>query len=118
MPQAIDHREQAGRQLPGEPRAAVAQLDQHALRRVGQLLQPPQPEEAGGSLDGVKRAEDDRDVAGRRGVGLQREELAVELIEAFATFDHELLEGLVVHARRVVVQPPFRPSPPPELPRP
>ncbi len=86
-------------QRPGDGRRErqrpVAERRQQALGRVRHPLQLREAEEPAGPLDRVHRAEDPRQDLGGAGVALEREEVAVQPVEALHALDQELRDDLV-----------------------
>src|SRR5262249_48282488 len=94
----VDHGQEAAGDLAAVLELLVAQEGQEVLAGVADGLELAEAEEAAGALDGVDGAEDRRQLAGRRGVGLELEQLALETLEVLVTLDEELGDDIVVSA--------------------
>src|SRR5207237_191699 len=88
-----------GQQAAGNGRVQhelpFAQLAEQVLAGVGHRLQVDVAQEAARALDGVDGAENARQPFAMLRLGLQRDEVAVELIEVFVTLDEKLLDDVV-----------------------
>jgi hypothetical protein len=88
--QAVQQLEQAGDDGAVGGQFAFAQLAKQVFAGVGQLLEPLEAKEAGGSLDGVHRTEDIADQARILGALFQIGEATLHAVQTFLALDQEL----------------------------
>jgi len=93
----VDHGEQPRRDLGGDHEVAVTELGEQVLTHVSDRLQRTEPQEAGGALDRVDRAEDPPDHIGILSL-LEVDELLIELVEVLVTLRDELVHHFVEFA--------------------
>ena len=97
----VDKFEEAGRPLLGQPQATVAQAREQPFAGMGEDLELAERQEAAGAFDRVNRAENALEQ--RVGVRflLERNKVAIELVEILVAFHEELAHDLVelVHTR-------------------
>ncbi len=91
---AVDGRENQRDGLRGDCDAVTKPAHQR-LRRMGERLQPRQPEEPAGSLDGVDEAEDVVEDLGVVGILLETDQLDVDQVEALVGLGQEFTQQLV-----------------------
>ena len=95
-PHRIDHRIQRAGDAVIERGLAVPEFAEQMLPAVGERPELRKPEKAAVALDGVNRAEHARQPLRISRVGLQREQVLVELIEVFTRLDEKLRNELAV----------------------
>ena len=95
-PHRIDHRIQRAGDTVVERGLAVPEFAEQMLPAVGERPELRKPEKPAVALDGVNRAEHARQPLRVRRIGLQREQVLVELIEVFTRLDEKLRNELAV----------------------
>ncbi len=97
-PDGVDEPEQDAGHLVVEVDLVVAQLPEEVFAAVRDRPELREPEESARPLDGVDGAEDARQPAGIARIGLEGDQVAVELIEILRRFDEELTDEFFVFA--------------------
>jgi hypothetical protein len=91
----VHHREQHVGGARRHRHLAVAQPGEEVLADVGDRLQLAEGKEAARALDRVDRAEDAAQQLSRAGLALERDQVAVELVQVLVALHEELLDDLV-----------------------
>jgi len=91
----VDHAQQGAGDVGIELQLAVAEQAQQAFADVRDALELAEGEEATRALDRVDRPEHAGEQRARVGLLLQRDEVAVELVQILVTLHEELLDDLV-----------------------
>src|SRR5262249_53674889 len=98
-PDRVAERQQAVDDVGADGQAAVAGVAQEGLALGRDGAQPGQAGETGAALDRVDGPEDRRQRLDGAGVLLQREQVALDLVDPLLALQEEFLDDLVAHPR-------------------
>ena len=107
-PHRVGERQQRVRDVGVDAKVAVAQVREQVLARVRDRLEAYEAEKPACSLDRVERAKRAGDRRAVRRIALEREQIAIQLVETLEALDKELGNDLLVDVFRHV--PASRPS--------